>query len=179
MERRIGLAVGIDPQRIVGRVGASVPAPDREVEAADESERAVDGDDLLMLRRAERQAGIETEAKAVRRARREFGGGIPFALRGVERREIPRQDVDPQFRLCQQQRFQERTEFFLVAILGLPGRPHEPGLAVDVPADDVDLPRRQQQRLAQGGKVCGCVVENRQPPCLASSPDGLTRNEDG
>ncbi len=51
VKRRIGLAVGIGPQRMMGFVRAGVPAPYREVEAADEGKRAVNDDDLLVLRR--------------------------------------------------------------------------------------------------------------------------------
>jgi hypothetical protein len=52
VKRRIGLAVGINSQRITGVVRAVVPAPDREVETADEGDSAVNDDDLLVLRRA-------------------------------------------------------------------------------------------------------------------------------
>ena len=52
VKRRIGLAVGIDAERIIGFVRAGVPAPYREVETADEGERAVNDDDLLVLRGA-------------------------------------------------------------------------------------------------------------------------------
>jgi hypothetical protein len=50
VKRRIRFAIGIGPQRMMGFVGAAVPAPYREVEAADEGERAVNDDDLLVLR---------------------------------------------------------------------------------------------------------------------------------
>jgi hypothetical protein len=52
MERRIRLAVGIGPQRMMGFVRTGVPAPYRKVEAADKSKHAVDDDDLLVLRGA-------------------------------------------------------------------------------------------------------------------------------
>ena len=50
VKRRIGLAVGIGPQRMMGFVRAGVPAPYREVEAADKGERAINDDNLLVLR---------------------------------------------------------------------------------------------------------------------------------
>ena len=50
VKRWIGLAVGIGPQRVVGFVRAGVPAPYREVEAADKGERAINDDNLLVLR---------------------------------------------------------------------------------------------------------------------------------
>ena len=52
VKRRIGFAVGIDAERIMGFVRAGVPAPYREVETADEGERTINDDDLLVLRRA-------------------------------------------------------------------------------------------------------------------------------
>jgi hypothetical protein len=51
VKRRIGLAVGIGPQRMMGVVRAGVPAPYRQIEAACEGERTVNDDDLLVLRR--------------------------------------------------------------------------------------------------------------------------------
>ena len=58
---------------MTGLVFTGVPAPYREVETADKGERAVDDDHLLVLRRAQGKAGIETETKPVRRLRGEFG----------------------------------------------------------------------------------------------------------
>jgi hypothetical protein len=52
---------------MMGVVRTGVPAPDREVETADEGKRTIDDDDLLVLRRASGKAGVETETKPVRR----------------------------------------------------------------------------------------------------------------
>ena len=52
VKRRIWFAVGIGAQRMMGFVRAGVPAPYREVEAAGEGKRAVNDDDLLVLRGA-------------------------------------------------------------------------------------------------------------------------------
>ena len=52
VKRRIGFAVGIGPQRMMGFVRAGVPAPYRQVETADEGKRTVNDDDLLVLRGA-------------------------------------------------------------------------------------------------------------------------------
>ena len=179
VKRRVGLAVGIHAVRMVGGVRAGVPAPDRQIEPAGERDRPVNDDDLLVLGRTKRKAGVETEAKPVRRARRELGRGIPFPLGSIERRKIPAQDVDPQFGPRFQQRLEKRAEFFRKAVLGVPGRADEAGLAVDVPADDIDLLRGQQQRFAQGGEIGGGVVQDGQPPRLAPSPDGVAGDEDG
>ena len=64
VKRRIGLAVGIDAERMMGVVRAGVPAPYREVEAADKGKRAVNDDDLLVLRRAQGKAGVRNRSKA-------------------------------------------------------------------------------------------------------------------
>ena len=61
----------------------------------------------------------------------------------------------------------------------MPGRPDQAGLAVDVPADDIDLLGGEQQRFAQRGEIGGSVVEDGQPPRLAPSPDGVAGQEDG
>jgi len=58
-------------------------------------------------------------------------------------------------------------------------RPDEAGLAVDVPADDVDPIRGEQQRFAQRGEIGGGVVQNGQPARLALLPDGIAGQQDG
>jgi hypothetical protein len=50
---------------------------------------------------------------------------------------------------------------------------------VDVPAEDVDLPLSQQQRVTQRGEIIGGVVENGDPARFAPFPDGLAGDEDG
>ena len=179
VKRRVRLAVGIDPVRIAGGVLAGVPAPDRQIEPAGKCDRPVDDDDLLVLGRAERKAGIETEAKPVRRARHELRRRIPLAFRSIERRKIPAQHVDPQFGPRLQQRLEKRTEFFGKAVIGMAGRPDEAGLAMDVPADDIDPICREQQSFAQRGEICGRVVQDGQPARPALFPDGIAGQENG
>ena len=74
VKRRIGLAVRIRAVRMAGGVLAGVPAPDRQVEPADERDRPVNDNDLLVLGRTKRKAGVETEAKPVQCARCELAG---------------------------------------------------------------------------------------------------------
>jgi hypothetical protein len=50
---------------------------------------------------------------------------------------------------------------------------------VDVPADDIDLPGREQQSLPQSTEILGGIVQDGQPSRLASLPDGIAGNEDG
>jgi hypothetical protein len=49
---------------------------------------------------------------------------------------------------------------------------------VNVPAEDVDLPLGQQQRVPQRAKIFGSVVQDRYPARFASFPDGLPGDED-
>ena len=53
---RIGFAVRVSPQRMLGKMLIGVPAPDGQVEAARKGDRIVDDDDLLMLGRSQRKA---------------------------------------------------------------------------------------------------------------------------
>jgi hypothetical protein len=78
-----------------------------------------------------------------------------------------------------QQRLEKRTEFFGKAVIGTAGRPDEAGLAMDVPADDIDPIRGEQQSLAQRREVGGGVVQNGQPARLALFPDGVAGQQDG
>ena len=55
---------------------------------------------------------------------------------------------------------------FWKAVLGVAGRTDEAGLAMDVPADDIDLMCGEHQRLAQRGEIGGGVVQDREPPRL-------------
>ena len=158
---------------------AGVPAPDREIESAGKCDRPVNDDNLLVLGRTERKAGVETETKPLQCARRELRRGIPLAFRGIEGREIPAQDVDAEIGLRLQQRLEKRTEFFRKTIIGMAGRPDKAGLAVDVPADDIDMVCCEKQSRAQGGKIGARVVQDGQPSRLAPSPDGVAGREDG
>ena len=54
VEWRVAAAVGVVPRRIGGQMARRVPAVEREVEAADERQRIVDDDELLMVRGAGR-----------------------------------------------------------------------------------------------------------------------------
>ena len=99
VEWRIRLAVGIAAKRMLGEMLAGVPAPDRQVEPAGEGHRIVDHDDLLMLGRSQRKAGVQAEPDPPIACRHELVGGIPFPLGRIQRGKIPDQDVDPQIRL--------------------------------------------------------------------------------
>ena len=59
------------------------------------------------------------------------------------------------------------------------GRPDQARLAMDVPADDIDLMCGEQQRFAQRSEIGGCVVQDSQPSRFALSPDGVAGQEDG
>ncbi|WP_334260363.1 hypothetical protein FJN17_34350 [Bradyrhizobium symbiodeficiens] len=49
---------------MIGAMLTRVPAPDREIQPADERQRTVDADDLLVLGRTERKRGIQFKSDA-------------------------------------------------------------------------------------------------------------------
>ena len=104
------LAVGVAAQRLVAGVRARVPAPLREVEAADERDGVVDDDHLLVVRRADRMARVEAEREPPVRAPVELVEGQPFALERVEHREVPAQHVGAQALAARDDRVEEFPE---------------------------------------------------------------------
>src|SRR5947208_620648 len=86
--RAAALAVGVEAQRVVGRMARRVPAPLREIEAADERDGIVDHDDLLVMRRGHGMARVEAEHQSPMRAPVELVHRQPFALQRVQHREI-------------------------------------------------------------------------------------------
>jgi hypothetical protein len=75
------------------------------------------------------------------------------------------------------QRAQQWAELVRQAIIRSPGLADQPGLAVDIPTDDIDEILRLQQHLAQGREISGSIIENRHTPCLAPPPDGVAGDQ--
>ena len=61
VKRSIGRARGIDAARIVRAVLGAVPAPDGQVQSAGKGDRVVHHHDLLMMRRADREAVVQAK----------------------------------------------------------------------------------------------------------------------
>jgi hypothetical protein len=76
---------------MLARVLARIPPAAREVEAADECDFVVHGDDLLVVRSAEGMAIVQTERHA--RAVPKTQGRPPLAFERVQHRVVPGEDV--------------------------------------------------------------------------------------
>ena len=169
----------IDAKRISGSVLARVPAPHREIQAANEGKEIVNDDDLLMLCRTERQAGIETKADAASGTGGEFLRRVPFSLGGIQSGEVPIQNVDHKLRFRFNQRFEEWSEHRRKTVVSMTGGTDELRLAVHVPTDDEHLALGEQQRCPQRHKVFGSIVQDRNAIRSASSPDSVVGDENG
>jgi hypothetical protein len=160
---------------------AGVPAADGEVETAGEHQGFIDDDDLLMMRRSERDGVVQAEVDLRRRLPAQSERRHRLALTGEEQRVVPQQNADLQIRSPLDQGGQERPELARQVVVRLPGGADQRGPAVDVPADDVDAVLRFQQRLAQRAVVGGGVDQHRaavgprHAPCVATGPENGTR----
>lgn len=155
-----------------------VPAPDRQIQPADERQQAIDTDDLLVLGRTERQRGVQMKPHAAVRAGGEFRSRIPFPFRGVKRDKVPDENVDAQAGTSLDQRAQEWTKLLRQAVIRASGSSDQPGFTVNVPPDDIDEILRLQQRLPQGREISGSIVQNRHTPRFAPPPDGVAGDQD-
>ncbi|WP_375863672.1 hypothetical protein [Bradyrhizobium tunisiense] len=75
------------------------------------------------------------------------------------------------------QRAQERAKLFRQAVVRMSGSSDQPGLAMDIPSDDVDEILRLQQRLPEGPEISGGIVQNRDTLRLAPPPDGVAGDQ--
>ncbi|WP_245471907.1 hypothetical protein [Bradyrhizobium nanningense] len=111
-----------------------------------------------MLGRTERKRGIQFKPDAAVGVGGEFCRGIPFPFGGVERDEVPDENVDPQSRPAVDECAQEWAKLFGQAVIRPPRGSDQPGLAMDIPTDDVDEILRLEQHRAQSRKICGSIV---------------------
>ncbi len=175
MERPVGLAVTIPPQRLVEVVRAGVPAPDRDVEAAGERDAVIHHDQLLMLRRADRHRVVEGETDAGWRAPLQRHDGEHFPLAGVERGEVPQQDIDLQLGPLARQGGQKFAELLRIAVIGSAAFTEERRPAVNVPAEDEDLRSRLEHRGARRAEIGRSVDEHGSTARVLPPPDRMVR----
>jgi len=166
---------GIDAAGVVGAVLRRVPAACREIEAADERDRVIDHDDLLVMRRTERMAAVEAEVEARMAAPRAREERERLALERVDHRKIPGEDVDVQLRTTIEQAEQELAE--RVGQRAPPAVAAEADAAADVPAEDEQRALRALGRVREGREVRGAVDEEGDAwgmcvPPAATSVDG-------
>ena len=157
VERPVGMARGIDALGVLRRMGGGVPAPDREVEAAGESHRIVDHDDLLVLRAAEGDRVVDAERHALRRPPAQRQARQELAFAGIEQGIVPQQEMDVQVGARPHQIPQEVGEIAGQAVGRVAVGADELRAAVDVPADHHDaalgLQASAAHRLEEGGSV--------------------------
>ena len=171
MERPVGLAGGIDALRMLDRMLGRVPAPDRHVEAAGKRDRIVDDHQLLVLRGAERHRVVEGEADPAGGAPSERDVRKQLALVGVEDGVVPQQQAHDQFRPLAHQGGEKLGQRLRIAVLGAAALADQPGLAMQVPADDEDAAPRLEQGLAHGAKECRTVDQDRRAMRPLDPPD--------
>ena len=105
-------------------------------------------DELLVMRRADRQVAVEQDLDALRSARPEDPARKQLAVHGVQDGVVPQQNSDLEVRAPLQQPAQQLAELDGRAV----GRPRvalEPRAAVQLPAQNEDRALRGEQRSAQ------------------------------
>ena len=153
-----------------------VPPPLGDVEPADERNRIVDDDDLLVMRRINRVSRIEPERKTAVRAPIELVYRQPFALEGIKHREIPAQSVDAQRLLAPHQRVEKIAELLGQSVTGTVR--DENSTAVDVPGDDEDRMPSAREDVAQRAVIRIPVDEEAQSPRALEPPASPRRHEE-
>ena len=159
VERRVGLAVRHAP-RILRQVLRAIPAAHGEVDAADEGERIVDDDDLLVMRARHRMRVVVAQVHAPGRRPAEAVERREFPIGAEHHRVIPVEHVDVQRMAASDQVVEEIADQRRRTV-----RLHrvevQPRLAVEIPAEDGDRVARAQRRLVERLEVIGGVDDQR------------------
>ncbi len=171
VERPVGLASRVDAKGIAGVVVGSVPAADRDVEAAAEGKPVVDGDDLLMVGGTERDAVVQAEVDVLRRVPAEGHDGEQFALHRIDDRVVPEQELYREVRLFLREGLEKLAEGLGQAVIGTAIGADKPGAAVNVPADDEERSFGVAHRMAEGAVILGSVHEQMGPARALHAPD--------
>ena len=168
--RLVGPATAIDATGILVEVDARVPASAGHVDPAAEGEAVVDADDLLVMRCAGRMVAVEFDVDAGLAHPLEDREERRAAHRGLERAEIPAQQIDLQLRLAL-----EEPEHEVADGLRLTRLARAVGKAdarVEVPADEHDPPLRPQHRRAQQSEIVIGVDDDREAVGARARHDG-------
>src|SRR5690606_27698949 len=102
--------------------------------AADEGDRIVDHDELLVVRSAERVARVEAKADATVCPQSELEERQRLPIERVDHREVPREDVDVEPAAAPHEAIEELDQ----GLAGPVRSRSEAHLTVDVPAEDED-----------------------------------------
>ena len=130
MKRTVRLAARIESPWIVDFVLGRVPAMSGEIEPAGERDAIVNHDDLLMLRGAQRNLVVETEVHALRRLPLQRERRKWLALRRIQQRVVPQQQIYVERRALFHQSAEEFGQFGRIAIFRLSALTYEAGATV-------------------------------------------------
>jgi hypothetical protein len=130
---------------------AGIPAAAGEIETADEGDRVVDDDDLLMLRRPGRVMPVEAEVQASMGAPSEPEERQRLALEREHDGEVPVEHVDVEVPAAGHDRVQEIPE--LVREVAIAFVAAQTDATVHVPPDDQDRALGPFHRLGEGREV--------------------------
>ena len=175
VERGVGLTGGVGPPGVVQSVLGRVPAPRAEVDPANERQRVVDDDDLLVMAGPDRVDRVQAVAQPAVGHQAEPVVGEQLPVAGKDDGEVPGEDVDVQPRPVGDQMVEKLAELI--------GRRHivpvrlQPNPAVHVPTDDDDRPARPQRRRLEGGEIGGRVDQEGDPMRAQQPPTGLAFDE--
>ncbi len=159
MKRRVGLAVR-GAARIVREVLGRVPAAQREVDAAHESDGIVDEDDFLVLAAGDRMRIVVTQTHPVVRRPAEAVERRNLAIGAEHDGIVPVQHVDAQAAAAPDEEVQELAEQRgrRAARLGIEMQPR---LAVEVPGEDRNRARRAQRGVVERLEIGLRIDEQR------------------
>ena len=167
VDRLVDRPVVPHADRVVAGVAFRIPALDGQVHAADEGQRIVDADDLLVVRRIERVMGVEldvqprmvlpigAEEEGTRRAGR------------MHDRDAPDEDPDLQLGPLLDEGAEQGAE--RRRVLGTSVRA-QADAAVEIPADDQDGALSIAQGGFEMGEIGRPIDQNRCPIRLGDAP---------
>jgi hypothetical protein len=117
VEWRVAYPIGIETTGLIDCMFIRIPAAHGQIATAGKRHTIIDDNDLLMLRRSDRKAVVETECQAIIIRSRELRCGKPFAFTCVQNGRIPDQQVNPQPGTPQQKCFQKGAKLFGISII--------------------------------------------------------------
>jgi hypothetical protein len=150
---------------MVGRV----PSSARKVDAAAEGEDAIDGNQLVVLRRCRRRVDEPKIAAPPMPAQIGEKGAV-FPVAAIDQRPVPQENADFEFRPARQQTLEKAYKRLSLQSAAF-GVQHEQG--IEVPARKKDQSTRSRQTGGQGGKIIG-IGQHRgsgralDPPAIAT-----------
>ena len=166
--RLVGLVAGIQAHGFLHAMLAGVPSMSGEIDPAAERELVVDHDHLLMVRAAQRVAGVEGEVQVPRHPPPEPQPGERIAFERVHGRIVPGQQIDLQQRrppgdVPQQRRKHGRT------VGGCFSR-QQIGIGHGVPAEDEHRVPRAEHGFAHQPEIIRRILDAVEPVRTIHAP---------